>query len=201
MTPGATIVQRDFGRFVPGALLPIVTGVTFGDGTLQRSMIQQMVVTFSEAVNFSGPVVNAFTVERTGSGAPTGNVTLTASPASGPASSVTITFSGPLTTNDSLNDGFYNLSIDADQITGTMGKLDGGAGPGSDYTVVGNTTNRFFRLFGDSNGDGITNLLDFEAFRGAFNVGPSAIFDYGDGDNNVTLLDFAEFRARFNLSP
>jgi hypothetical protein len=175
---------------------PMVTGVTFGDGTNQRSMVKQIVVTFSEPVNFSGPVANAFALFRSGSGAPTGNVTLLASPATGPASSVTITFSGSLTTNGSLNDGFYDFTIDADQVTGVGGKLNGG----TDFTVIGDTANKYFRLFGDENGDGTSNLLDFAVFRGAFNLGPSAVFDY-DNSGNVDLLDFAEFRGRFNLSP
>src|SRR5207248_2142920 len=85
---------------------PTVTSVVFGDGTNQRSLVKQMVVTFSEAVNFSGPTANAFTLHRTGTGGTIADVTLIASPVIGPASSVTITFVGGLAeTSGSLVDG------------------------------------------------------------------------------------------------
>jgi hypothetical protein len=112
---------------------------------------------------------------------------------------VTITFSGSLSKNGSVIDGFYNFAIDADQVTSANGKLDGGFGSGSDYVVNGNTVNKYFRIFGDNNGNGVVDLSDFAAFRSAFNSGPHAAFDFGEGDNNVGLADFAEFRARFNI--
>src|SRR6185369_13000527 len=108
---------------------PTVTAVVFGDGTNQRSLVKRIVVTFSEAVNFSGPVVNAFTLFRSLASTtpgPNANVTLIASPATGPASSVTITFSGGLTEAvGSLIDGLYDFTIDASQVTGAGGNLDG----------------------------------------------------------------------------
>jgi hypothetical protein len=66
--------------------------------------------------------------------------------------------------------------------------------------VFGTTANKYFRLFGDSNGSGVTDLADFSAFRAAFNLGPSPIFDF-DNDGNVGLADFSRFRANFNLTP
>src|SRR5262249_30412188 len=104
---------------------PTVTSVTFGDGTSQRSLVRQLVVTFSEPVSFAGPIINAFTVHRSGTGGTLGDVTLSANPANGPASSVTITFSGALTEYGSLVDGLYNLTIGAAQISGVGGALDG----------------------------------------------------------------------------
>ena len=74
-----------------------------------------------------------------------------------------------MTLNGSLIDGFYDLSIDANQILGDGGKLNGGAGEGTNYTVNGDTINKFFRIFGDADGNGTPNLLDFAAFRLVFN--------------------------------
>jgi hypothetical protein len=181
---------------------PTVTNVTFGDGGSQRSNVKQIVVNFSEAVTFTPDIVSAFTLTRTGTGGTLGNVALTASPASGPASSVTITFSGALTEFGSLVDGFYDFTISAAQVSGAGGALDGNGDsiPGGSYAVTGTTTNKFFRLFGDSDGSGVTDLADFSAFRSAFNLGPSITFDF-DNDNNVGLSDFAGFRTRFNMSP
>src|SRR5262249_19793273 len=154
---------------------PTVTNVTFGDGTNQRSMVTQIVVTFSEAVNFMGSVVSAFTLHRSGTGGTIGDVTLTANPTNGPASSVTITFSGSLTEFGSLVDGLYNFTIDAAQVSGVGGALDGNndAIPGGSYVVTGTSApgggNRFYRFFGDSDGNGtVDQSVDFTAFKNAF---------------------------------
>ena len=119
-----------------------------------------------------------------------------------PGGAVTLTFSGTLTEFGSLIDGFYDFSIDAAEVSGAGGALDGNNDtiPGGSYAVTGDTTNKFFRLFGDADGSGITNLSDFAAFRGAFNLGANDTFDF-DNSGNVDLADFARFRANFNLSP
>ena len=182
---------------------PPTATVIFGDGTNQRSMVSQMVVNFANGpVTFTGDVTAAITLSRNqaGSTQPGGNgpVALTAIPANGSMSAVTITFS-----TGSLIDGFYNLKIDASQVSGTGGKLDGGAGPGSDYVVTGTTTNKYFRLFGDSDGSGqVDFLVDFIAFRNAFaNGGPNPVFDYDTSNTVDFLVDFIAFRNRFNATP
>jgi hypothetical protein len=153
-------------------------------------------------VTFSPDVVSAFTLTRTGTGGPTGNVTLVANPVSGPTSSVTITFTGAFTENDSLIDGFYDFTISAGVVSGAGGALDGNNDtiPGGNYVVTGTTANDFFRLYGDEDGSGLVDLLDFAAFRSVFNLGPHPTFDFNN-DNQVDLLDFARFRANFNLTP
>ena len=98
--------------------------------------------------------------------------------------------------------GYYDLTIDASQITGAGGNLDGDANStsGGNYSVIGSTANKFFRLYGDGNGDGTVNQPDYIAFRNAFNNGPSSAFDF-EGDGNVTQSDYIQFRNRFNLTP
>ena len=58
----------------------------------------------------------------------------------------------------------------------------------------------FFRLFGDSDGSGRVDTIDFIAFRNAFNGGPSSIFDF-DNSGNVQTSDFIRFRNAFNTTP
>ena len=89
------------------------------------------------------------------------------------------------------------FAIDATKVTSSDGSLDGDANGafGGNYAVVGTTVNKFFRHFGDGNGTGLVDLLDFSAVRSAFNQ-PSSVFDF-DNNGNVDLLDFAEFRKRF----
>lgn len=180
---------------------PVVNSVTFGDGTAQRSLVKQIVVNFSESVNFTAGVATAFTLHRSGTGGTTGDVALIANPTNGAASSVTITFSGSFTEHGSLIDGFYDFTIDASKITGIGGALDGdGNGtPGGNYAVIGTTANKFFRLFGDSDGNGTVNNKDFQALRAVFNQ-PSVVFDF-DNDGVVTFDDMKEFRLRFGMTP
>ena len=176
----------------------IVSSIVFGDGTSQRSLVKQLIVNFTQLVNFSP---DAFKLTRNGGG----DVGLTLSPTAGPASLVTLKFSGSLTEFNSLVDGFYNLTIDASKITTSAGSLDGDANGnyGGNYAVTGSTVNKFFRFFGDSDGSGSVDFLtDFIAFRNAFaNGGPSATFDF-DGNGTVDFLfDFIRFRNHYNLSP
>lgn len=196
-------VKTDIGayEFLPPA--PTVTNVTFGDGTNQRSLVKQIVVTFSEAVNFMGSVASAFTLHRTGTGGVIGDVALTANPATGPASSVTITFSGSLTEFGSLVDGKYDFTIDAAQVSGVGGALDGNndGTPGGSYFVNGTAANKFYRLFGDSNGDGVVGqTVDMLAFKNAFGFA-SPIFDFDNNGVVDQVADFLKFKNNFGMTP
>ena len=118
---------------------------------------------------------------------------------------MTITFSGGLTQFGSLIDGYYDFMISAGIVSGLAGALDGNNDniPGGSYSVNGNTTNKYFRLFGDSDGSGQVDFLtDFIAFRNAFaNGGPNPIFDFDNSNTVDFLVDFINFRNRFNATP
>jgi hypothetical protein len=81
----------------------------------------------------------------------------------------------------------------ADQVS-NIGPLDGNNdGVGGDDFTFG-----FHRLFGDADGNGFVDALDFRAFRAA--LGSAAfVFDF-DGDGDVDAADFGQFRARFGSS-
>ena len=190
---------------------PTVGSITFGDGSNQRSMVTQMIIPFNNGpVTFTGDVTAAITLTRNGTNSSqpggSGTVAFTSSPANGSTSAVTITFT-PSTTfvhpSGSLFDGFYDLKIDANQVSNPGGKLDGGSGAGTDYNVTGTTANMYFRLFGDSDGSGQVDFLtDFIAFRNAFaNGGPNSIFDFDNSNTVDFLVDFINFRNRFNATP
>ncbi|MFL5330036.1 MAG: choice-of-anchor Q domain-containing protein [Gemmataceae bacterium] len=194
-------LQADMGA-VEFQYPPKVTSITFGDGTAQRSMVKQIVVTFNTAVNFMGGAAAAFTLHRSGTGGTTGDVILTGNPASGPTSSVTLTFSGSLTENGSLVDGIYNLIVGAAQVSGAGGALDGNNDtiPGGDYTVTGTTANKFFRFYGDQNGDAAVDQNDYLIFRNALSGGPSTVFDFNN-DGDVDQNDYLRFRQNISGSP
>src|SRR5262249_30887565 len=103
----------------PAAAPTTVTSVKVNKGATQRSMVTNIVVTFSEAVTLPANPADAFQLARTGPGAPTGLVNLSAVQA---GNTVTITFvaGGPVGIDPagSLKDGAYQLTILAANVTG-----------------------------------------------------------------------------------
>jgi hypothetical protein len=206
-----------FGTNVIVGPPPTVTNLKIDDGTIQRSMIDSLTVTFSEAVTFTGAIANAFHLHRDSAPPPgpgaeqggvTGNVNLTAAQV---GSVVTLTFltSGANPVNGvggngifSLPDGRYTLTIDHTQVMGVGGNM------ASDYVLASAPApaapTNIFRFFGDVNGDGSVTAADQNGvgganpiigFRQAFG-GPDHRFDY-NGDGSVAASDFAQFRIRF----
>ena len=171
---------------------PTVESIVINNGDAQRSMVNEITVSFSEIVNVSAA---DFLLQNTDTGT---NVTPTVSTQVIDGKTVaTLTFSGTGTTAGSLDDGNYSLTI-LDSITDALGNQLDGDGDGS---AGGNATDDFFRLFGDSNGDGTVNIIDFFQFRNTFgdpdNFDPR--FDV-NGDGVINILDFFQFRSRFGTS-
>jgi hypothetical protein len=148
---------------------PTVVGVQIDNGTVQRSMIKSLTITFSEAVTFSGSPSNAFQLHRNSASFEQPNilgvVNLTAVET---GSVVTITFnnSGPSPIfgvggagNLSLPNGRYTLTIDHTQVTGVDGNM------ASDFVLASAPApaapTNIFRLFGDVTGDGAVTISDY----------------------------------------
>jgi hypothetical protein len=162
-----------------------VESISIASGSPQRSVIRSLTVTFDQPVFFAGSPAAAFELTS-----PAGSVQLAAGGVTG--NSVTLTFGGSLTQFGSLIDGKYTLRVRADQVS-NIGPLDGnndGVG-GDDFTV------NFHRLFGDADGNGFVDALDFRAFRAALGSAAFA-FDF-DGDGDADAADFVAFRARFGV--
>jgi hypothetical protein len=180
---------------------PTVSAVQVNDGSPQRSMVTSFTVTFSEAVTFPFGIASAFQLIRTGPGGPTGAVNLVAVQ-SGPAVTITFAAGGAVGIDPagSLADGAYVLTVAADQVAGAGGALDGNADllAGDDFATPAAGPGRLHRLFGDADGDGDVDAIDFGLFRTVFGIA-SFIFDY-DGDGDVDALDFGRFRLRFGSS-
>ncbi|MFL5330068.1 MAG: beta strand repeat-containing protein [Gemmataceae bacterium] len=181
---------------------PNIGGV---DGTIQRSAVRRIIVTFSEAVNFTGSAASAFSLARSGTSSSAGTagpVTLVANPPNGPASSVTITFTGTYAdSSGSLVDGLYNFLIDASKVSGAGGQLNGsGGGANTNYSVTGTTANKWFRYYGDQNADGTVDQVDYLVFRNALSGGPNSVFDY-QNSGDVDQTDYLEFRNRLAGAP
>jgi hypothetical protein len=169
-----------------------ITSVQVNDGSVQRSRVTSLLVTFDLPPLPAGGLANGFQVKRQSDDA----VVSLAAVLSG--NTVTLTFSGGPVEFGSLADGRYTLTARATQIGADGLQLDGnGDGTaGDDYVLVGDpTTNKLFRLFGDADGSGTVDALDFGAFLGAFGTAnPNFDFDNGGA---VDALDFGQFLQRF----
>ncbi|MBM4090879.1 MAG: DNRLRE domain-containing protein [Planctomycetes bacterium] len=175
-----------------------VQNVVINDGGIQRSKVTSINVQFNANVQIAA---GAFEVKNRTTGAIVNlNVQVN-------GSLVVLTFAdGPsVEATDvikSLADGRYELNIDAEKVTAHGSQLDGdgdGTG-GDDYQFV----DRFFRLFGDVNGDGVVGMPDFNIFRSAFGkaIGDPLYrweLDF-QGDGLIGMPDFNAFRSRFGKS-
>lgn len=194
--------------------LPEVSNLVFGDGTAQRSMVRSITVDFDTTVNIDSA---AFLLQRSDLGGPLVFSTPSAAQLSvnvalssingGTQTRATLTFTGSTVIGGSLPDGNYRLTINGSSVMATTGGLllDGdGDGSGGDNYVRGEVpSDKFFRLFGDLNGDRSVGLAEFNAFRATFgknqnDSGYNGAFDF-NGDGGIGLADFNEFRRRFGL--
>jgi hypothetical protein len=173
------------------ALAPTVQSVVVNDGSVQRSMVTSLTVTFSTVVTLDP---HAFELVRQEAGV----VRITVAQAIVDGHSVdTLTFKGAGIIGGSLADGHYTLTIDGDRVHDEFGQALDGAGTG-----VGGTdrVDTFFRLFGDSNGDGKVDLDDLRSF--ARTLGKEAgdpdylwYFDYY-GSGSVDDADLLQLLSR-----
>jgi subtilisin-like proprotein convertase family protein len=193
VTVGTTpVLNRDFGF---DATAPTVGPFTVGDTTAtfpnQRSVVRTLTVTFNETIAFVGLPTSAFTVTRTGPGAPTNFVpTVNLDNTSG-VGIVTLSFPGE--SGASLSDGNYTVTVNANQVADAKGNVQASA-----------STFNFHRLFGDATGDRQVTNPEFFAFRAALGtaVGNPAFVGLFDFDNNgsITNADFFAFRARLGTT-
>ncbi len=179
------------------------SNVSINNGNNQRSRVTSVAIQFDSPVVLS-PGAIVITKRGTGGGAAGINVT----PAIGTTSqSFTVTFAGAFNEVGSLVDGNYDLSINGQLVTNAAGfKLDANRdGITGDSFVYGNDPNdRFFRFFGDSDGDRDTDAIDLLFFRRSLLQAPpsplyQSFFDF-DSDGDVDAIDLLHFRRRLGLA-
>ncbi len=169
-----------------------VASVVVNDGSAQRSMVNSLTVTFSTVVRLDP---GAFELARQGGGVTDLNV---AEAIVDGQSVDTLTFVGAGIIGGSLADGHYTLTIHGNLVHDSFGQALDGAGTG----VAGSDhVESFFRLFGDSDGDGHVKGRDLLRFLGAFGSrkgDPDYLwyFDY-DGNGRVDLGDLFQLLVRF----
>ncbi len=177
-----------------GGLPAKAASVTVNNGTVQRSRVTFLKITFDQPVALPTNPATSFTLKRQGDNA---LPLLSASvDNTGTGTVVTLTFTGTTAVDHaSLADGRYTLSILANMVNG--GYFDGNADgiAGDDHVLIGTPANGLFRLFGDSDGDGAVATNDFIQIRLSF-ASSNIVFDF-NGDGYVSANDFLQFRMRF----
>jgi len=180
-------------RVVPAGDLIQVTNVMINGGAAQRSMVTSIQVGFSQPPKFASEPAAAFELIRLSDKS---EIKLYAE---AKEESILLTFKCEGKTA-SLPDGRYWLRVIAREINGGMldGNQDGVAG--DDYRSNSEKGLAIFRLFGDSNGDGRVDLIDFARMRQSLG---SRTYDASldaNGDGRVDLVDFVAFRERYGAS-
>lgn len=175
-----------------GVLTAHVESVLVNDGHPQRSSISSLTVTFSGVVTLEP---GAFAVTRA-DGSPV-EFFVTTLVVDG-KTVATITFTGEGLEGYSLADGSYTLLIRGDRIRDSLGRfLDGDA----DCLPGGNHYDEFFRLYGDSDGDGDVDLVDLMSFFGAYGRAaddPAYLWFFDvNGDGQIALADAIAFMSRY----
>ncbi len=177
-----------------------IEGLTIDNDTVQRSMIRQLVIRFDEIVTYSA---GAFSLIQRGSG---DAVVLGDSFSNATGKTVvTLTFTGSLVTNGSLNDGNYQLTIDGSLIqSAATGQLLDGDEDGSEggiYLFGDQEEDKFFRFFSDSDGDRDVDNVDLAKFLQTYRASLgdpnfNSSLDY-DNDGDVDNIDLSRFLMRY----
>ncbi len=153
----------------------------------QRSMVNDIVYTFSEPVNILSNAIdpNVFTIAVASGWTGTAPATIGWAPVAGSGNAQwEVDFGG-----GSIANGAYTITVsDPDSITAESdGQTLGLATSG-----FGGATQSFYRLFGDINGDGVVNAADNAQFKQALAT-YNAAFDYND-DGVVNGADSVQFK-------
>jgi hypothetical protein len=169
-----------------------VESVVFNDGSAQRSMVNRITVTFGGAATLDP---GAIELRRQDGSLVEAQVSVSLL---GGKTVAVLTFAGSEFVGGSLADGRYTLTVRADRIHDRFGRQLDGDGDG---LAGGDRVDGFFRLFGDSDGDGDVDRLDRDLFRSAFattagDAGYLWYFDF-DGDGDVDGRDNGQFNRRF----
>ncbi len=198
---GDEFAEVDFGNVVDPK--PEVESVVINNGDAQRSSVKTVTVTFNRVVDIDEGSGDPFQFINVDTGEEAEDVPVITEMDGKTVVDFTFLAGPTVTDGGSLADGRYELRIDASLVTSFGMSLDGnGDGVSGDDFVFGTEdVDQFYRKYGDHDGNGTVDLLDFAAFRGTFgkSEGDDGYLDELDdnGDGTVNLLDFAAFRGNF----
>jgi arylsulfate sulfotransferase len=168
-----------------------VESVIVNDGSAQRSMVNQITVTFDGAA-----ILDPGAIELRRQDGSLVGAQLSIFLVDGKTAAL-LTFAGPEFVGGSLADGSYTLTVRADRVHDRWGRQLDGDG---DDSAGGNHVDDVFRLFGDSDGDSDVDLYDLGRFVSTLGRRPGDphylwYMDW-NGDDRVGLLDVLAFAHR-----
>lgn len=153
---------------------PLIENIQINDGGQSRSQVSSLTVTFDSPVNHA-LVADAFALTNIDTNTPLTNLIVGMPVDAGGKTIVELTFGSGISVQErlgtglrgnSLADGNYRLDIWASQVKAASGYTLMVA----DYIFGGTTrvqldphNDRFYRLLGDANGDGVRNGIDLNA--------------------------------------
>jgi hypothetical protein len=186
----------------PAGAPPTVESVVINDGSAQRSMVTSIIVMFNTVVTIDD-LAAAFQMVNKAGGSPVGLIPSLNDV--GGKTVVTLAFNGSAVVGGSLEDGDYLLKVYADRVHASGLNLDGnGDGtPNDNFTYGAAAADKFFRLFGDQDGDRDVDATDRFAFLSARGktrgqAGYLWYFDYdNDGDVDAVGTDLDQFNLRY----
>jgi hypothetical protein len=158
----------------------------------QRSMVDSIVYSFSEAVNVGADAFDIAVDAGQSGTTPTLNWAALNPNADGSSSQWVVTFSGAGVTGGSIADGVYDITLNASAVTSD-------ANPS--VSSQARPTDTFYRLFGDAQGTGKVNSADYTAFLSTFGLKSTAPGYLGyfadDGSTKIDSSDYNAFLANF----
>ena len=180
-----------------------VSQTVIQEGTAQRSIVTSMKVTFNADVVIAP---GAFQIINRGTGQAL-NFAVTTAVVDGKMTATLAFLAGNSVygrqTEFALNDGNYQLTIDATKVTYLGLQLDGNRnGTAGDNFVFGAVAaDKFFRYFGDMDGDRDVDATDYGRLGLTYRkivgqTGFNKFFDY-DGDGDVDATDYGRFSLRY----
>ncbi len=180
----ATFAKVNVSTAVP----PVVSAFQVNDGSVQRSMVTSLTVTFNEAVTLgTGAITLSLLSQTGGASTPITNFNLN-SPDGG--TTWVLTFTDPSFIGGSLPDGAYEVSV-----------LASGVSAGTE-NMAANQNFTFYRLYGDFEGTGAVTGDDFSqlvTLLGTATNASDSYVDY-DGDGVISGNDFSAFVSRLGHS-
>jgi hypothetical protein len=194
-TANAISTSTALSQMVNNSVSPVTVSSVVVNGNIaalagaQRSMVDSIVYTFSEAVTIATTGTNSNPgIGIAVHGAEQGTVpTLNWSSPDGGVTWI-VTFNGSSVVGNSIANGVYDLTLNPTAITSV-------AHPSASFTPRG--TDTFYRLYGDYNGDKVVNATDNLHFKTAITT-YNPIFDY-DNNGAVNATDNLHFKASISF--
>ena len=181
----AQVVQVAVTVVTANGNLPTLAGV-------QRSMVDSIVYTFSEAVNVGANAFDIAVHSGQSGTAPTLNWAALNPNVDGSSSQWVVTFSGAGVTGGSIADGVYDVTLNAAAVTSD-------ANPS--VSAQPRPMDTFYRLFGDAQGTGKVNTADYDAFLSTYGLKSTSARYLGyfadDGGTKIDSADYNAFLANY----